>query len=168
MKLAIAVSFLVFASTSLAQPARIVRDEPRNNLWVLQADAVYLHDATTRALKQRFELPGWTYASDAYICSPDLAVDAHGAAVVTSNVLPVLWRIEPFKAQVTRHELALDADADKDIGFTGLAYARHQRMFYAVSATYGSVWRIDPQLSRAQKVRQSDVPERECASAGSL
>ena len=168
MKLAIAFSLLVFATTSLAQPSRIVRDEPRNNLWVLDSAAVYLHDAKTRALKQRFELPGWMNASEAYACSPDLAVDAHGAAVVTSNIVPVVWRVEPSTAQVTRHELALDADNDKDVGFTKLVYARHQRAFIAVSATYGSIWRIDPQLRSAQKVGQTAAPERGCLQTNSL
>jgi hypothetical protein len=67
-------------------------------------------------------------------------------------VVPTGWRIDPRSAEVTRHELALDADADKDVGFTGLTYAPDQGVFFAVSATYGSLWRIDPLLRRAQKI----------------
>jgi len=114
----IAVFLALFATRAWAEPLRTVHDAARNRLWVLEADGVYLHEA---ANKTRFELPGWIYATEPYACSPDLAVDAQGAAVVTSNIAPVVWRIEPAKLQVTKHELTLDADADKDVGFTGLA-----------------------------------------------
>ena len=108
------------------------------------------------------------HAKDIYACTPDLAVDAQGAVVVTSNVVPVVWRIDPTTAQVTRHELALDADEGKEFGFTNIRYARHQRAFFAFSATQGSLWRIDPQLCRAQKIHQLDAPARECLAASSL
>lgn len=137
------------AASALAEPLRTVQDPARNRTWVLERDAVYLHEA---ARTKRFELPGWMYIGEAYSCSPDIAVDGKGAAVVTSNAAPVVWRIEPATSQVTMHELALDADSDKDIGFTGLAYAADQDVFFAVSSTYGSLWRIDPLLRRAQKV----------------
>jgi len=165
MKIAIAIGLLLAASSALAEPLRTVQDPIRKRVWVLEADAVYLQEG---GRKQRFELPGWLHARDSYVCTPDLAVDAQGAVVVTSNVAPVVWRIEPATAQVTRHELALDADGDKEVGFTSISYARHQRAFFAFSATHGSVWRIDPQLSRAQKIRQLDAPARECLPASSL
>src|SRR4051812_14944897 len=146
----IAFSLLLLAgNTPAAEPLRTVHDASRNRVWVLESNAVYLHEG---GQKKRFELPGWVYVTDAYACAPDLAVDAHGAAVVTSNVIPVLWRVEPVKAQVTTHELVLDADADKDVGFSGLAYAPDQGVLFAVSATYGSLWRIDQTLRRAQKI----------------
>ena len=144
---------LFFASTALAaEPLRTVRDAARNRVWVLDSEAVYLYEGTQ---KKRFELPGSVQAREPYICAPDLAIDAQGAVVVTSNVMPVVWRIEPVTAQVTKHELTLDADTDKDVGFTGLAYAPDQGVFFGVSATYGSLWRIDPLLRRAQKIQSS-------------
>jgi streptogramin lyase len=147
---AIATSAMLAAASALAgEPVRTVQDASRDRVWVLESDALYLHEG---AQKRRFELPGWVYVTDAYACAPAVALDAQGAAVVTSNVVPVLWRIDPAKAQVTSHELTLDADADKDVGFSGLAYAPEQGVFYAVSATYGSLWRIDPLLRRAQKI----------------
>jgi len=162
---ATALALFIASAPLAAEPLRTVPDAARQRVWLLEADAVYLVEG---GAKKRFELPGWLHVSEGYVCSPDLAIDAQGAAIVTSNVMPVVWRIEPAKAQVTRHELALSADADKDVGFTGLVYARHQRAFYAVSATYGSVWRIDPQLQRAQKIRQSAAPERGCLQANAL
>ena len=150
----IAAFFLwsIAASALAAEPLRTVHDAARNRVWVLERDALYLHDG---AQKKRYELPGWVYVIDAYACAPDVALDAQGAAVVTSNVVPVLWRVEPATAQVTKHELVPDADADKDVGFNGLAYASDQGVFFAVSATYGSLWRIDPLLRRAQKISVS-------------
>ena len=117
MKTAIAIGLLLAASSALAEPLRTVQDPIRKRVWVLEADAVYLQEG---GRKQRFELPGWVHAQDSYVCTPDLAVDAQGAVVVTSNVVPVVWRIEPATAQVTRHELALDADVDKAVGFTSI------------------------------------------------
>ena len=153
------VATLVLASTALAaEPLRTVHDAGRNHTWVLQSDGVYLHG-------KRFELPGWIYVNGSYACAPDLAVDAQGRAVVSSNVVPVLWRIDPSKSQVTTHELALDADADKDVGFSGLVYAPDQGVFFAVSGVYGSLWRIDPLLRRAQKISTSAPITQGCGLA---
>lgn len=159
--IAVSLSLLV-ANAFAAEPLRTVQDASRNRVWVLESDALYLHDG---ARKMRFELPGWVYAIDAYACAPDVAVDPQGAAIVTSNVVPVLWRVEPGRAQVTRHELALDADTDKDVGFSGLAYAPDQGVFFAVSATYGSLWRIDALLRRAQKIPVSTPLRDACGLA---
>jgi hypothetical protein len=164
MNTAIFVSLLFLASTVLAEP-RLVRDAARNHLWVLQDDAVYLHDATTRVLKKRFELPGWIHVEESYACAPALAVDAQGAAVVSSNIVPVLWRIDPRKSEVSTHELTLDADNDKDVGFSGLTYAPDQGVFFAVSSVYGSLWRIDPLLRRAQKIPLSAPIKDACGLA---
>jgi hypothetical protein len=159
----VAASLSLLAANALAaEPLRTVHDASRNRVWVLERDALYLHQG---AQKQRYELPGWIYASEPYACSPDVAVDAQGAAVVSSNVVPVLWRVEPAKGQVTRHELALDADSDKDVGFSGLAYVPEQGVFFAVSATYGSLWRIDTLLRRAQKIPVSTPLRDACGLA---
>jgi len=159
----VAASLSLLAANALAaEPLRTVHDASRNRVWVLERNALYLHQG---AQKQRYELPGWIYASEPYACSPDVAVDAQGAAVVSSNVVPVLWRVEPAKGQVTRHELALDADSDKDVGFSGLAYVPEQGVFFAVSATYGSLWRIDTLLRRAQKIPVSTPLRDACGLA---
>jgi len=159
----VAASLSLLAANALAaEPLRTVHDASRNRVWVLERDALYLHQ---EAQKQRYELPGWIYASEPYACSPDVAIDAQGAAVVSSNVVPVLWRVEPAKGQVTRHELALDADSDKDVGFSGLAYVPEQGVFFAVSATYGSLWRIDTLLRRGQKIPVSTPLRDACGLA---
>jgi len=157
----IACSFILVATLVTGLPARAqddvallrtVGDEQRHQTWVLKRDGVYLHDAGTRALKARFELPGWIYARPAYACAPDIALDAQGAAVISSNAVPMLWRIDPVTHAVSVHQPVLDADSDKDFGFSGLVYAPDQAAFFATGASHGSLWRIDPRLRRAQKI----------------
>src|SRR5262249_30850700 len=92
----------------------------------------------------------------------DLAVGPRGDVVVTSNVLPVVWRIDNASFQVTRHELVLDQNSGRDIGFAGLAYSPQQGAFVAVSGLDGSFWRIDPLLRRAQQVPLSSPIARAC------
>src|SRR5258708_21066764 len=107
-----ATTLLPGASTGLAEPAltlRVAHDVSRNQYWLLQRDGVYLYDATTQALKQRYELPGWLYVRNQYACAPDLAVDGRGAVVISSNGAPVLWLVDPAKADATTHERALAA-----------------------------------------------------------
>src|SRR5258708_13824060 len=136
-----ATTLLPGASTGLAEPAltlRMAEDVSRNQYWLLQRDGVYLYDATTQALKQRYQLPGWLYVRDQHACAPDLAVDARGAVVISSNIAPVLWRVDPAKGEVTTHELALDAHTDKDAAFSGLVYAADQGALFAVSSVQGS------------------------------
>ena len=146
----IAVSLtLLVANAFAAEPLRTMPDASRNRVWVLEREAIYLHDG---AQTKRFELPGWVYVSEGYACAPDVAVDAQGAAVVSSNIVPVVWRVEPASGRVTRHELVLDADTGKDVGFTGFTYSADQDAFFAVSGIHGSLWRIDPLLRRAQKI----------------
>lgn len=159
MSTGIVFSLLLLASTALAaEPLRTVHDASRNRTWLLQPDGVYLNG-------KRFELPGWIHAGEPYACGPALAVDAQGAAVVSSDVVPVLWRIDPLKSQVTTHPLVLDADADKDVGFSSLTYAPDQGVFFAVSSVYGSLWRIDPLLRRAQKIPLSAPVAKACELA---
>ena len=82
---------------------------------------------------------------------------------MTSNVLPVLWKIDPDTLAVSVHRLQLDADADKDVGFSGLAYSERDGAYFAVSELHGSLWRIDPMLRRAQKIALSEPARGACA-----
>jgi len=145
-----------------AAPLRVIQDASRNRTWVLEQDAVYLHEGGE---KKRFDLPGWIYAGESYACRPDMVIDPQGAAIVSSNVMPVLWRADPRQATATKHEPVLDADTDKDVGFTGLVYAPDQGVFFAVSATYGTLWRIDPLLRRAQHISMSSPLRNACGLA---
>jgi hypothetical protein len=83
---------------------------------------------------------------------PDLALGPSSEAVITSNVVPTLWRIDPETLVVSVHPLLLDSDTDKDVGFSGLVYSSEHEAFFAVSDAHGSLWRIDRGLERARKI----------------
>jgi len=126
-------------------------DAGRNRLWVLEREAISLHDNTSGRRLRRIVLPDWIFVGKQYSCPPGLALDADGAAFVTSNVLPVLWRIDPKRFELTRVDLTLDADTDKDVGFSGLAFAEDGTLL-AAGAMVGSLWRIDTGAASARKV----------------
>ena len=133
------------------QVLRIREDPARNRLWLLNRDAVSLHDSGSGKLLRRVVLPGWTYFGERFGCPPDLALDSAGVVFVTSNVLPVLWRIDPVRFEVTRLDIERDVDQDKDMGFTGLAFAADGTVV-AANAIHGTLWRIDLRTSSARKV----------------
>jgi hypothetical protein len=136
-----------------AEPTlRVVRtDAARNRLWILEREALTLYDNTNGRQLRRMVLPEWVLLGARYSCPPDLALDSSGAVFVSSNVLPVLWRVGPQRFEITRIELALDADADKDVGFTGLSLAG-DGTFLAAGTTFGSLWHLDPRTASARKI----------------
>ena len=129
-------------------------DAERGRVWWLTRDGVFVHEVG-RTARAEVALPGWQVAGEGYACMPDLALGPRGDAFVTSNVSPVLWRIDARTLAVTEHRLQLDADQDKDVGFTGLVFSPAHGAFYAASEAYGTLWRIDPALGGAQKVAVS-------------
>lgn len=130
---------------------RFQKDAARDRGWILTQRGVLVFELKTRRTIAQVSLPEWTWAEEAYICLPDLALGPKGEALVSSNVVPALWRVDPVSLAVTRHALRLDAHQDKDVGFTGLTFSAAQGAFYAVSH-FGALWRIDPLLTRAQKI----------------
>ena len=125
---------------------------------------MFLHDARSPQ-RLAVPIPGWQWADLAYACLPALALGPKGEALVTSNVLPTVWKIDPETLAVSEHALALDADEDKDVGFSGLAYSSEHGAFFAVSELHGSLWRIDSDLTRAQKSRRPDADAQACGLA---
>jgi hypothetical protein len=135
-------------------------DPARDRMWVLTRDGVFVYDAGRPKTIVEVPLPFWQSVDEPYSCLPDLALGPRGEAVVTSNIVPTLWRIDPESLAVSVHEPALDADTDKDVGFSGLAYSTEHETFFAVSDRHGSLWRIDPLLKKGWKVALS-TPIRE-------
>ena len=129
-------------------------DLVRSRVWVLAESGVVLY-RNDRRERVAIQLPEWLRVGTQYTCPPDLALGPRGEAIVTSNVVPMLWRIDPDTLNVSVHRLELDADTDKDLGFSGLNYSSRHGKYFAVSSTLGSVWSIDPLLARAQKVHAS-------------
>ena len=139
------------ATESPPPRARYGVDPERNRIWLLTRDGVSVYDVA-KSERIRVPLPSWLWLDTPYGRLPDLALGPSGEAVVTSNVVPTLWRIDPETLAVSVHPLLLDSDADKDMGFSGLVYSSEHQAFFAVSDVYGSLWRIDRGLERARKI----------------
>jgi hypothetical protein len=146
---------------ALAEPYRHRAQTERARAWVLDAGGLFLEQAGKP--RRPFRLADWTWAGEPYACAPDIAIGPRGEVIVTSNVVPVLWKIDPDTLAVSVHRLQLDADADKDVGFSGLAYSERDGAYFAVSELHGSLWRIDPMLRRAQKIALSEPVRGACA-----
>lgn len=129
-------------------------DWTHDRSWWLMRDGVVLNSAAQA--KQIVALPGWLWAAEP-VCPPDLAVGPDGEAVVTSNVISRLWRIDPRTFAVTAHDVQLDADTDKDVGFAALVYSPEDATFLAYSEAPPAVWKIDRQLSRGTKITSTDL-----------
>jgi hypothetical protein len=145
------------AASSADPPTRYRVDPARQRVWLLTVDGVIVDDAAAPA-KVAVSLPEWQWVAPPYGCLPDLAIGPNGEAVITSNVLPTLWRIDPGTLAVSVHPLALDADLDKDVGFSRIAYSPEHGAFFAVGIYDGALWRIDPVLASARKLAPRDRP----------
>lgn len=140
--------------SSSRQPAQTWNqiDSERRHAWRLTREGVLLQRAGKGATS--ILLPGWVWV-DAPFCPPDLAVGPNGEAVITSNVVPTLWKVDPETLAVSVHALALSADKDKDVGFSGLFYSREHGAFFAISDVQRSLWRIDARLTTGEKIGTS-------------
>lgn len=144
----LATLFLSFTSAADPGDVRVRRDEPRARTWVLRADALYLRE--TGARERRFVLPGWVYAAPPQASEPDLLVEPGGSVIVSSNVVPSLWRVDPQASRIEEMKLALDPATDRDVGFTALRAAEHGTIT-ANATTDRSRWKIDLSSRRATK-----------------
>jgi hypothetical protein len=145
----------------------ILRFEPdrgRERGWILTRMGVQVLDFKTRQTTGYLPLPDWVWAGAEFSCPPDLALGPNGEAIISSNVMSTLWRVDPQTLAVSKHEVALDADTDKDVGFTGLAYSAKDNAIFAVSE-FGALWRIDPLLREARKIPLSAPIPKACRVA---
>ena len=145
--------------------ARYQVDPVRHRAWSLGAEGLSFRDRAAPGKAVHVPLPGWQWAGPPYGCLPDLALGPKGEAVVTSDVLPTLWRIDPETLAVSVHPIALDADTDKDVGFSVIAYSSRHGAYYALSQSPGAIWKIDPLLKRAQKTALAVPAIKTCGPA---
>jgi hypothetical protein len=149
--------------SSTPQAFRAQADAAHKRFWALGIDGVYVYDAKSRRLISRLVLPDWIVIGALFNCAPDLALHPSGAAVVSSNAATMLWQIDPVRFEVRQNELTLDADLDKEVGFTGLAFA--DGLLFAVDGTHGSLWKIDLAAAKARKVELSSPLQGACGLA---
>ena len=152
------------ASSAASEPnIRSQVDAANGRIWWLTREGVFVHDAKTPQ-KRFVPLPGWVSVDPAYACLAALALGPNGEALVTSNILPTVWKIDPETLAVSEYALVLDADQDKDMGFSGLVYSAEHAAYFAVSEL-GSLWRIDADLTRGEKVALSAPMAKPCGVA---
>jgi len=125
-------------------------DAARGRTWWLTGAGLSLQDRTRRQ-PITLPLPGWHWAGTPYGCRPGLALGPKGEVIVTSDVLPKLWRVDPATLAVTVHSPALDDREERDVGFAELSYSARHGAYFAIGTTPDSLWRIDPLLRRAQQ-----------------
>lgn len=128
---------------------RVRIDNLRNRLWVLGPEQVRVYDTAKRQLLREIALPAWSRASLA--CPADLAVDPSGSALVSSNVLTSLVRIDAQSFELTQHDIRLLDKEHWDVGFSALVSGRDGALFAATSSS-GTFWKIDLGSSSARMV----------------
>ena len=128
---------------------RVRKDAVRSWQWELTPEGVRIYDAATRQLVRAIELPGWSSARVG--CNPDLVLDGRGRAIVSSNVEPKLWVIDPDSLAATVREIRLHEREQWDVGFGALAYAEDGTL---LGSTYrgGTLWRVDVEKAAAHIV----------------
>ncbi len=161
LRASVVLGALTAASPTYGDILRVREDAERDRRWVLKPNGVHLYSLKSRQLLRHIVLPGWYWAGEPYSCAPDLAIGPRGEVLVTSDIAPVLWRVDPRTLAASVHELSVDADSHMDVGFSGLAYSAQQGAYFAVSHV-GSLWAIDTRLSRARKIPLSAPVARAC------
>jgi len=141
---------------------RIRLDARRERLWILDVGNVHVYDLARNRLVRSLALPNWFYADDGSNCLPDLQLDRHGAAFVSDNIQPKLWRIDADRFSVQERSVRLDSQRSVDAGFSALAVSEGGVLFAAMAAP-GSLWRIDTASFRAEKVQLSAPIHGACA-----
>lgn len=147
---------------------RLRVDARRNRLWVLDTDAVHVFDLASNRRLRTVALPNWFYAGHGTNCLPDLQLDRNGAAFVSDNMQPKLWRIDPVRFSVDERSVRLEPPTPVDAGFSALVIGKDGTMLAAMAAP-GFLWRVDTRLFRAEKIQTSERLHGACAieAAGS-
>jgi len=107
-------------------------DAARGRIWRLTGAGLSLQDRTRRQ-PVALPLPGWHWAGAPYGCLPGLALGPKGEVVVTSDVLPKLWRVDPETLAVSVHSPTLDDRTDRDVGFSTLSYSARHGAYFAMT-----------------------------------
>jgi hypothetical protein len=155
-KYLVGLSLITGASTSGqagqdAPSLKSLKDDAHERIYVLVPDGVDVFEARAPRRVAHIELPGWVWAGEPYSCPPDMTFSPTGDILVTSNVVPVVWRIERRTLATSVHELAPDQDRDKDIGFIELRWSGGLGA-YVATTDGGARWHVDRALSVARKM----------------
>ena len=159
---------LAQASTSQEGLHAVVRaksDTARGLRWELGWGAVFAYEEASGRFIRRISLADASFSGARGACRPGLLLSRSGAVIVSSNIEPVLWRIDPATFEVRRYDIVPDSDRSKDFGFSALAWDANEKVLYAASAMMGTLWRIDLDAATATKISWSPRIRGECAPA---
>jgi hypothetical protein len=134
-----------------AQALRTKTDLARGMRWELEWGGVVVRDLATGKTLRHIPLPGATFAGARDSSLPDLLLGRTGAAFVSSNVQPRIWRISPARFEVELFDIALDSDEGKDFGFDNLAWETDEKVLRATNAPGGIAWRIELHSATASR-----------------
>lgn len=87
-------------------------------------------------------LAGWINVHPPHAEPPACVVEPRGSVLVSSNVVPDLWRIDPATGGVDRLPIHLVDHPDREVGFSELEMVT-PRVLKAKNAIDGTPWRID-------------------------
>lgn len=134
-------------------------DAARDRVWVMRLDEIDVYDGRTRQLMRRISLPSWSVAD---LCGPGIAFDPSGSALVSHNLEPKLWRVDPNASEVQEHTIRLIGGEKLDVGFGTIVFGSDGSL-YGVASSGHSVWRIDIGSASAIQVGRDAAVFNECA-----
>ena len=138
---------------------RVKIDAARDRVWVLRLDEVHVYDRQTRRLMRRISLPSWSVAD---LCGPGIVFDSSGAALISHNLEPKLWRVDPNVPEVREHTIRLIGGEKLDVGFGSIVFGS-DGFLYGVASSGHSVWRIDIRSASAVQVGREAAVFNECS-----
>lgn len=130
--------FLAIAALALGS---LAADAAHARTWTLDPDGLAWRNGEG-GVPRRVPIPGWMHLAAPHACAPDLAIAPDGAIVLSSNVVPMLWRVDPATDRAVAVPLALAHDEGREVGFTALRFVA-PGVLEARGTFDASRWRID-------------------------
>jgi hypothetical protein len=126
-----------------AEPAvlGVKTDSVRGRVWILGGNALYLYQTEGQRVR-RFDLPNWRYVAQPFACPPDFVVESQGTVLVSSNITPTLWRVDPDSGVSTELPIQPLHRQAEDFGFAALEVSPRD-VVWARGAADRSRWVID-------------------------
>jgi len=149
---------LAISTDAAADPGKSVVDGARSRVYAIARDGIEVLEAGSRRQVAFVTLNDWVWAGEKYSCPPGIALAPEGDVLVTSNVLPVVWRIDRRTLAAKAYTLKLEQDLGRDIGFISIRWSRNQGVFVAVSNA-DERWIINASLTSARRAEGLVVPE---------
>jgi hypothetical protein len=141
---------------------RIRLDAKGKRIWVLASGSLTLYDDDSLLLSRRIPIAALMQHSSEH-CLPDMTLDHIGNVLISSAMQASLMRVDAQSFEVTQHNFQVDADHNKDFGFSALAFAGRDHTLYAASATTGALWKLDLAHNQATKLPLSQPVYGACA-----